>query len=66
VTRLSWKLDSVCLEIVGIFTQDRCIVYAERTIASVIIFQPMELLGDVSHVKSHFALSGDRVSVGAR
>jgi hypothetical protein len=27
---------------------------------------PMELLGDVGHVESHFGLFGDSVSVGAR
>jgi hypothetical protein len=66
VTRFRWKLDSVHLEIVGILTQDRCIVCAERTSSSEIIFHPMELLGDVGHVESHFGPSGDSVSVGAR
>jgi hypothetical protein len=37
VTRLKWKLVSVRLEIVLILTQDRSIVYAERTIGSEII-----------------------------
>jgi hypothetical protein len=32
VTRLKWKLDSVCLEIVLILMQDRCMVCAECTI----------------------------------
>jgi hypothetical protein len=27
---------------------------------------PLELLGDVGHVKSHFSLFGDGVSVGAK
>jgi hypothetical protein len=66
VTRLRWKLDSVRLEIVGILTPDRCIVCAERTAGSEIILQPMELLGDMGHVESHFGPSGDSVSVGAR
>jgi hypothetical protein len=35
--RQEWKLDSVCLEIVLIMTQDRCTVYTERTIGSEII-----------------------------
>ena len=34
VTRLKWKLVSVRLEIVLILSQDRCTVYAERTIGS--------------------------------
>ena len=37
VTRLKWKLVSVHLEIVLILTQDRCMVYAERTIGSEIV-----------------------------
>jgi hypothetical protein len=35
--RLKWKLDSVYLEIVLIVTQDRCKVYAERTIGLEIV-----------------------------
>jgi hypothetical protein len=35
--RLNWKLDAVRLEIVLTFTQDRCMVCAERTIDSEII-----------------------------
>ena len=38
VTRLKWKLVSVRLGIVLILTQDLCVVYAERTIGSEIIF----------------------------
>ena len=37
VTRLKWKLNSVNLEIVLILTQDKCTVYAERTIGSKIV-----------------------------
>jgi hypothetical protein len=37
VRRLKWKLDSVRLDIVLIFTQDRCTVCAERTTGSKII-----------------------------
>jgi hypothetical protein len=66
VTRPRWKLNSVHLEIVGIFTQDRCIVCAEHTTGSEIIFHPMELLGDVDHVESCFGPFGDTVSVSAR
>jgi hypothetical protein len=35
--RLKWMLDSVCLEIVLILTQDRCTVSAERTTGSAIV-----------------------------
>jgi hypothetical protein len=64
VTRLKWKLDSVCLEKVLILTQDGCMVCIQCTICSETHL--MELLGDVSHVESHFDLFGDSVSVGAR
>ena len=65
--RLKWKLDLVCLEIVLILAPDWCTICAERTIDSEIILDaPMELLGDVGHVESHFGLFGDNVSVGAR
>jgi hypothetical protein len=37
VTRLKWKLISVCLEIVLILKQDSCSVCADRTIGSEII-----------------------------
>jgi hypothetical protein len=37
VTRLKWKLISVCLEIVLILTQGSCSVCAERTIGSEIV-----------------------------
>ena len=51
-----------------ILTQGRCTVFVERTIGSEKSFwmHPMELLGDVGHVESHFFLFGDSVSVGAR
>ena len=67
MTRLKWKLILDCLEIVLIFTQDRCTVCIERNIGSEIIFMhPMELLGDVGQVESLFFLFGDSLSVGAR
>jgi hypothetical protein len=37
VTRHKWNLVSVRLEIMLILMQDRCIVYTERTIGSVIV-----------------------------
>jgi hypothetical protein len=37
MTRLKWKLISVCLEIVLIMTQDECTMCAERTIGSKIV-----------------------------
>jgi hypothetical protein len=57
----------VCLEIVLILTQDRCTVCAERTIGSeIVLHAPMDLLGDISHVESHFNPFGDSCSVSAR
>ena len=67
MTRLKWKLVSVLSDIVLILTQDRCTVCVERTVGSEIVLDaPMEQLGDVGHVESHFFLFGDSVSVGAR
>jgi hypothetical protein len=37
VTRLKWKLDSVCLEIVLILMEDRCTVCAKHTIGIEIV-----------------------------
>ena len=51
--RLKWKLVSVCLEIVLILMQDRCMVCAERTIGSEIILNaPDGILRDMGHVES--------------
>ena len=67
MTKLTWKLVLVCLEIVLILTQDPCTVCAERTIGSESFWtHPMEVLGDVGHVESHFGPFGDSVSVDAR
>jgi hypothetical protein len=65
--RLKWMLVSVHLEIELILMQDRCTVCAERTIISEIIWiHPMDLLGDIGHVESHFNPFGDSVRVSAR
>ena len=37
MARLKWKLDSVCLEIVLILMQDRCMVSAESIIGTDVI-----------------------------
>ena len=50
-----------------ILTQDRCTVCVKRTRGPKIVWMhPMELLGDMGHVESHFFLFGDSVSVGVR
>ena len=57
----------VHLERVLMLSHDRCTVCVERAIGSKIIWtHPMELLGDMGHVESHFFLFGDSISVGAR
>jgi hypothetical protein len=62
-----WNLNSVHLEIELLLMQDRCTVCAERTIGSGSFWtHPMELLGDVGQVESHFGPFGDSVSVSAR
>jgi hypothetical protein len=67
VTRVKWKLDSVCLEIVLIYTQDRCTVWAERTEAQKSFWaHGRELRSDVDHVESHLGPFEDSVSVSAR
>jgi hypothetical protein len=67
VTRLKWKLNSVCLEIVLFLMQDSArfapnIPHAHKSFW----MHPMELLGDAGHVESRFGLFGDSVSVSAR
>ena len=60
-------LVSVRLEIVLILTQDNYKFCTECTLVlKIVLAHPMELLGDVGHVESHFFLFGDSVSVGAR
>jgi hypothetical protein len=56
MTRLRWKQVSIRLEIVLILTEDGCTVCAERTTGlEIVCTHPMELLGDVGHIKSHFS-----------
>jgi hypothetical protein len=62
VTRLKWKLVLVLLEIVLILTEDRCTVCVE----CIILDATDELLGDMSHLESHFFLFGDSASVSER
>jgi hypothetical protein len=62
--RLKWKLVSVHLEIVLILIHDRWTVCAEHNVGSEKSFwtHPMELLGDLGHVESHFGPFGGSVS----
>ena len=55
------------LDMVLILTQDRCMVCVKHTIGlEFILMHPMELLGDVGHVESHFFPFGDSASVEER
>jgi hypothetical protein len=65
--KLKWKLILVCMDIVLILSQDRCMVCAERTIVSESFWaHPTELLGVVGHIESRFGPIGHGVSVSAR
>jgi hypothetical protein len=67
MTRIKWKLDSVCLEIVLIVTKEKRTVCTERTIGSEIVFDTADgTLADVGHVESRRCPFRDSVSVGAR
>ena len=58
---------SVCLEMVLVSVQDRCMVCARRTVGSVVILDaPMELPGDEAQVEAHFGLFGDSANLDAR
>ena len=62
-----WKLVSVCLEIVLVSVQDRCTVYAKRTIGlDSVINAPMVLLGDEAQVEAHFSPCGDSANLEVR
>ena len=60
-----WKLVLVRLEIVSV--QDRCTVYAKRTIGLHIVFKaPMVLLGDEAQVEARFSPCGESANLDAR
>ena len=42
MTMLRWKLVLLCLEIVPILTQDRCMVCVERTMGSDIVLDAID------------------------
>jgi hypothetical protein len=67
VTRLKWKLISVCLQIVLILIKDRYIVTQNVPKAWKLFWMhPMELLGDVALVEFRFRNYKDGVCVRAR
>ena len=54
-------------EIVLVSVQDRCTVYANRTIGSGIVLDaPMVLLGDEAQLKARFGPFGDSGNIDAR
>ena len=64
MTWVMWNLVSIRWEPVSV--QDRCMICAEHITGSkFILTHPIELLGDVGLVESHFGPFGDSVSVGA-
>ena len=57
---------SVCLEMVLVSRQDRCTVYAKRTIGlEPILDALMVLLGDEAQVQAHFGLFRNSTSLDA-
>ena len=55
---------SVCLEMVLVSVQDRCMVCAKRTIGSKTFWtHPMVLLGDEAHVEARFGPFGDSANL---
>ena len=62
-----WNLVSICLEIVLVLVQDRCMVYARRTMGSKIVLDTMmELLCIKAQLDARFGLFGDSAKLDAR
>ena len=58
---------SVCLEMVLVLVQDRCLVCTKRTIGSkTVLDAPMVLLGDEAQVEAPFSPFGDSSNLDAR
>jgi hypothetical protein len=67
VTRVIWNLVSVHLEMLLVSVQDRCTVYAKRTMGSEIVFtNPMILLGDEAQLEARFGPFRDSANLDAR
>ena len=61
-----WNLVSVHLEMVLVSVQDRCTVWAKRTIGSEIILDaPLVLLGDEAQVEACFGPFGNGANLDA-
>ena len=62
-----WNLVSIRLEIVLVLVQDRCTVYARRTMGSKIILDTMMVLLCIeAQVDARFGLFGDSAKLDAR
>jgi hypothetical protein len=62
-----WNLGLVRLETVLVSVQDRCTVWAKRTIGSKIVLDaPIVLLGDEAQVDVCFGLFGDSANLDAQ
>ena len=67
MTRVMSHLVSICLEMVLVLVQDRCMVCAKRTIGPENVFNaPMVVLGDEAEVQACFGLFRDSTSLDAR
>ena len=67
MTWVLWNLVLDRLEIVLVSVEDRCTVYAKRTMGSDIIFNAlMVLLGDEAQVEAPFCPFGDSANLDAR
>ena len=62
-----WNLASVEFEIVLVLVQDSCMVGAQCTIGSEIVWKsPMVLLGEEAQVNARFGLFGDSANLDER
>ena len=62
-----WNLVSIRLEIVLVLVQDRCTVYARRTMGSKIVLDTMMVLLCIeAQVDARFGLFGDSAKLDAR
>ena len=62
-----WNLVSIRLDIVFVLVQDRCMVYARRTMGSKIVLDTMMVLLCIeAQVDARFGLFGDSAKLDAR
>ena len=62
-----WNIVSISLEIVLVLVQDRCLVYARRTMGSKIVLDTMmKLICIKAQVDARFGLFGDSPKLDAR